>query len=207
MTYLNEGSLWNIRADFSGTATELAGTNVAGNEGPGSWSTDDQVLLFSSPSGIHAWTQDSNGGRVEVIVEGGAGADRVFAPQFSPDDRWFVYGANDQNRQLFALPFPVGSEGRRTITIDGGRAPDLAASPESMRGSQRSESPALCVALSGRFGRAQDDHHRRGRCADLAASWESTFLQRPKSRGHELPEGWRFDTGHPHSDRSHSRAR
>ena len=123
VTYLNEGSLWNIRADFSGTATELAGTNVAGNEGPGSWSTDDQVLLFSSPSGIHAWTQDSNGGRVEVIVEGGAGADRVFAPQFSPDDRWFVYGANDQNRQLFALPFPVGSEGRRTITIDGGRAP------------------------------------------------------------------------------------
>ena len=121
ITYRNEGSLWNIAADFSGTATELAGTNVAGNEGPGSWSVEDEVLLFSSPSGIHAWTRDNNGGSVAVIVEGGPGGDRVFAPQFSPDGRWFVYGANDQNRQLFALPFPVGSEGRRTITIDGAR--------------------------------------------------------------------------------------
>ena len=123
ITYLNEGSLWNITADFSGTGTELAGTNVAGNEGPGSWSVDDEVLLFSSPSGIHAWTRDNNGGSVEVIVPGGRQADRVFAPQFSPDGRWFVYGANDQIRQLFALPYPVGSEGRRTITIDGGQAP------------------------------------------------------------------------------------
>ena len=122
ITYLNEGSLWNIRADFSGTATELAGTNVAGNEGPGSWSNDDRVLLFSSPSGIHAWTRDNNGGSVEVIVEGGPQADRVFAPQFSPDGRWFVFGSGTP-RQLFALPFPVGSEGRRTITIDGGDAP------------------------------------------------------------------------------------
>ncbi len=123
ITYPNEGSLWNIRADFSGTATELAGTNVAGNEGPGSWSVDDEVLLFSSPAGIHAWTRDNNGGSVEVIVSGGAGADRVFAPQFSPDGRWFVYGANDQNRQLFALPYPVGSAARRTITTEGGMAP------------------------------------------------------------------------------------
>ena len=125
ITYLNEGSLWNITADFSGTSTELAGTNVAGNEGPGSWSDDDDVLLFSSPSGIHAWTRDNNGGSVEVIVEGGplSQADRVFAPQFSPDGRWFVYGANDQNRQLFALPYPVGSAARRTITTDGGHGP------------------------------------------------------------------------------------
>ena len=123
ITYRNEGSLWNIRADFSGTATELAGTNVAGNEGPGSWSVDDEVLLFSSPSGIHAWTRDNNGGSVKVIVEGGPGADRVFAPQFSPDGRWFVYGASDQNRQLFALPYPVGSAARRTITTDGGHGP------------------------------------------------------------------------------------
>ena len=124
ITYLNEGSLWNIQGDFSGTATELAGTNVAGNEGPGSWSVDDRVLLFSSPSsGIHAWTRDNNGGSVEVIVPGGPQADRVFAPQFSPDGRWFVYGANDQNPQLFALPYPVGSAARRTITTEGGEAP------------------------------------------------------------------------------------
>ena len=122
ITYLNAGSLWNIPADFSGTATELAGTNVAGNEGPGSWSVDDEVLLFSSPSGIHGWTRDNNGGSVEVIVRGGRQADRVFAPQFSPDGRWFVFGAGS-DRQLFALPYPVGSEGRRTITIDGGQAP------------------------------------------------------------------------------------
>ena len=121
ITYLNEGSLWNIPADFSDTATELAGTNVAGNDGPGSWSMDDQVLLFASPSGIHAWTRDNNGGSVEVIVPGGPQADRGFAPQFSPDGRWFVLGVGSvSNRQLFALPYPVGSEGRRTITIDGG---------------------------------------------------------------------------------------
>ena len=125
VTYLNEGSLWNIPADFNGTATELAGTNVAGNEGPGSWSNDDEVLLFSSPSGIHAWTRDNDGGSVKVIVEGGPGADRVFAPQFSPDGRWFVFGSGTQvvDRQLFALPYPVGSAGPRTITTDGGQAP------------------------------------------------------------------------------------
>ena len=123
VTYLNEGSLWNITADFSGTATELAGTNVAGNDGPGSWSNDDEVLLFSSTSGIHAWTRDNNGGSVEDIVPGEQGAGRVIAPQFSPDDRWFAYETNNQNRQLFALPYPIGSQGRRTITIDGGRAP------------------------------------------------------------------------------------
>ncbi len=122
ITYLNEGLLWNIRADFSGTATELAGTNVAGNEGPGSWSNDDRVLLFSSPSGIHAWTRDNNGGSVEVIVPGGPQADRVFAPQFSPDGRWFVFGSGAP-RQLIALPYPVGSAARRTITTDGGDAP------------------------------------------------------------------------------------
>ena len=125
VTYLKEGSLWNIRADFRGTATELAGTNVAGNEGPGSWSNDDEVLLFSSPSGIHAWTRDNDGGSVKVIVEGGEGADRVLAPQFSPDGRWFVFGSGRQpvDRQLFALPYPVGSAGPRTITTDGGQAP------------------------------------------------------------------------------------
>ena len=123
ITYLNEGSLWNIRADFTGTPTELAGTNVEGNEGPGSWSNDDRVLLFSSPSGIHAWTRDNNGGSVEVIVEGGEGADRVVAPQFSPDGRWFVFGSGTGNSQLFALPYPVGSEGRRTLTTDGGHGP------------------------------------------------------------------------------------
>ena len=123
ITYLNEGSLWNIRADLSGTTTELAGTNVAGNNGPGSWSVDDEVLLFSSPSGIHAWTRDDNGGGVEVIVPGGPQVGRVFAPQFSPDGRWFVFGAGSGGRQLFALPYPVGSEGRRTLTIDGGQDP------------------------------------------------------------------------------------
>ena len=133
ITYRNEGSLWNIRADFSGTAIELAGTNVAGNEGPGSWSNDDEVLLFSSPSGIHEWTRDNNGGSVKVIIEGGPQANLdVFAPQFSPDGRWFVFGVGVAGgRQLFALPYPVGSEGRRTITIDGGRGADLAASWES----------------------------------------------------------------------------
>ena len=123
ITYLNEASLWNIDADLGGTATELAGTNVAGNEGPGSWSVDDEVLLFSSQSGIHAWIRDNNGGSVEVIVPGGPQADRVFAPQFSPEGRWFVYGANDQNRQLFALPYPVGAAGPLTITVDGGAGP------------------------------------------------------------------------------------
>ena len=125
ITYLHEGSLWNIPADFSGPAIELAGTNVAGNDGPGSWSTDDQVLLFSSPAGIHAWTRDRNGGSVEVIVPAGPEvADRVSAPQFSPNGFWFVFVSGlDQEWQLFALPYPVGSARRQPISTDGGLAP------------------------------------------------------------------------------------
>ena len=125
VTFRNDGRLWNIRSDFSGVVTELAGTDIEGNLVPSSWSPDGQVLLFSP--GIHAWSGEASAGGAGTVEESVSPVgEATFAgqPEFSPDGRWFVYNSNDTGRsEIYAYPFPVGSAGRQTITTDGGTAP------------------------------------------------------------------------------------
>ena len=103
LTYLQDDALWTVASDFSGTPTLLPGTEVAGNRGPGSWSSDGTVLLFDSDEGTHAWQRRSASEdpvkTADVIIPAsvrslgsGGGLSTVF-PEFSPDGNWFVYVA------------------------------------------------------------------------------------------------------------------
>ncbi|MBN2318798.1 MAG: protein kinase [Acidobacteria bacterium] len=126
ITYRSEGSLWNIKSDFSGEKTLLEGTDIATNVVPSSWSPDGQTLLFAAyDSGIHSWTRAADdperASSVELIVPP-TDDERVGNPKFSPDGKWFTFWAFDRSGlpQLYAYPFPIGGAGRHTITTDGG---------------------------------------------------------------------------------------
>ena len=127
VAFLRGGALWTVPSDFSGTPTLLPGTEVGGNLGPGAWSPDGAVLLFSSTEGIHAWERDNvaedTSETAEVIVRGPDGA-ATRDPDFSPDGRWFVYSSNENGlRELYANPYPVQTGPRQRITTDGGFVP------------------------------------------------------------------------------------
>lgn len=104
----------------------LAGTDIASNVVPSSWSPDGQTLLFTAyDSGIHSWTRAADdperAGSVELIVPPTDG-EIVGNPKFSPDGKWFTFWVFDESGlpQLYAYPFPIGGAGRHTITTDGG---------------------------------------------------------------------------------------
>jgi Tol biopolymer transport system component len=122
VTFLNDGVLWSVPADFSGRPALLPGTKVPGVAGPGSWSPDGSVLLFASGAGLRAWKRNNPAQTAEVIVETREGDAAVF-PAFSPDGRWFVYmgGERDRGRllDLYVSSYPVGSGGRQRVTTGG----------------------------------------------------------------------------------------
>ena len=126
--FSGEGGLWKIPSDFSGVDPEaLPGTDVAGNEGPGSWSPDGEVLLFASSAGIHAWRRERTGGEgsetADVIVPTPEGFNHR-NPEFSQDGNWFVYASIETGgTELYANPYPAGTGGRQRLTTGGGLAP------------------------------------------------------------------------------------
>ena len=127
LTFLNDGALWTVPSDFSGTPGLLPGTEAAGNAGPGSWSPDGAILLFRSDAGIHASQREGAGAAAaetaEVIVPQPAGV-VIRHPEFSPDGTWFVYTSNEVGTlELYAKPYPVEVGARQRITTETGSAP------------------------------------------------------------------------------------
>ena len=128
VTFLNGNALWTIPSDFGGTPAPLPGTEVAGNDGPSSWSPDGEVLLFTSNEGIHAWRRENAtseaSGEAEVIVEA-PDALVTYHPDFGPDGRWFVYasGRPPFDMVLYGSNYPVAGGTPQRITADTGNAP------------------------------------------------------------------------------------
>jgi dipeptidyl aminopeptidase/acylaminoacyl peptidase len=122
VTFLDDGSLWSVPADFSGRPALLPGTKVPGVAGPGSWSPDGSVLLFASDAGLRAWKRNTPAQTAEVIVETLEG-EAAFFPAFSPDGRWFVYMGGNLNSgrllDLYVSSYPAGSGVRQQVTSGG----------------------------------------------------------------------------------------
>jgi hypothetical protein len=128
ITYRLGTSLWQIPSDFSGAAQQLAGTDVAGNAGPFTWSPDGKVLLYGATDGLHAF-------RPNAAASGAAPADTLVMkrPQeaaaisraiFSPDGRWVVYTAVETAATFaYVSPFPFGNGGQRKIVNDSVNSP------------------------------------------------------------------------------------
>ena len=128
VTFLNGNALWTVPSDLGGTPAPLPGTEVARNDGPGSWSPDGKVLLFGSSEGIHAWRRENAtseaSGAAEVIVEAPDGL-LTLHPDFGPDGRWFVYasGRSPFDIALYGSRFPVAGGTPQRITADTGNVP------------------------------------------------------------------------------------
>jgi dipeptidyl aminopeptidase/acylaminoacyl peptidase len=125
VTFLKENALWTVPVDRSRPATLLPGTAAAGNVGPGSWSTDGKVLLFSSNAGIQAWDR-SNTGKTASIIIPRRGEESPRNPDFSSDGRWFVYvmvGTARSTPDLYVSPYPSMAGSIQRITTTGGLFP------------------------------------------------------------------------------------
>ena len=123
---LKDKAIWTVPADFRGTPTIVPGSEFAGNRGPGSWSSDGAVILFSSDAGIHALHRRNPAKGAGVIIPASEGKQALF-PEFSPDNHWIVYtlGAPQTDTEaadLYVSPYPGPGESRR-ITTGGGRFP------------------------------------------------------------------------------------
>ena len=126
ITFLKDDALWTVRSDSTGAPTLLPGTKVAGNLGPGSWSPDSSVLLFSSAAGIHVWTRSKSTEPAPVVISRREGRIPMY-PEFSSDGRWFTYliGGPPVNPALYASPYPVISGNIQRLTPSGAAFPPI----------------------------------------------------------------------------------
>ena len=134
VAYLKSNAIWTVPSNFTGAPKMLAGTEVAGNRGPGSWSPNGDVLLFGSEMGIHAWLRTNPAKTSEVIVPA-RGASVPLFPEFSEDGHWFVYTRPDPTTaaaDLYVSPYPAGADDHRRITTGGGIFPLWIRAPQEI---------------------------------------------------------------------------
>ena len=120
ITFLKDGTLWNVPSDFGGPPEPLLATDVPGIIGPDSSSPDGRVLLFPANGGLHALSLDNRESPAVIvpIPEGNLGR----YASFSPDGRWFAYVTAETGAlEVFVSPYPLVAGGKRRITTDGGR--------------------------------------------------------------------------------------
>ncbi len=94
-----------------------------GQQYPGSWSSDGEILAFSESSqrGLDIWMLAMEGGRDPVRFL--ATSSDEAAPRFSPDGRWLAYISNESGRyEVYVQSYP-GPGGRWTISTQGGTEP------------------------------------------------------------------------------------
>ena len=120
ITFLKDGTLWNVPSDFSGPPEPLLATDVQGIIGPDSWSPDGRVLLFPANGGpLHALSLDNQESPAVVVpIPEGRHSEHA---SFSPDGRWFAYVTTETGEhEVFVSSYPVVAGGKRRITTDGG---------------------------------------------------------------------------------------
>ncbi|PYU28103.1 MAG: hypothetical protein DMG32_03690 [Acidobacteria bacterium] len=110
-------------ADGSGGAEALTSSELAGNNVPGSFSPDGQVLTFveiNPNTGYDIYTLPLKDGKPQPFVRTPS---LETAPRFSPDGHFMAYASDESGRvEIYVRPYP-GPGGKWQISTDGGSEP------------------------------------------------------------------------------------
>jgi Tol biopolymer transport system component/predicted Ser/Thr protein kinase len=110
-------------ADGSTTAEALTSAELAGNNVPGSWSPDGQVLAFmeiNRDTGYDLYTLPLKDGKPQPFLRT---ASVETAPRFSPDGRFIAYASDESGRiEIYVRSYP-GPGGKWQISSEGGSEP------------------------------------------------------------------------------------
>jgi serine/threonine-protein kinase len=113
---------WEL-ADGSAGAEPLTSSELAGNNVPGSWSPDGQVLAFmeiNPNTGYDIYTLSLKDGKPQPFVRTPS---LETAPRFSPDGHFIAYASDESGRlEIYARPYP-GPGGKWQISTEGGTEP------------------------------------------------------------------------------------
>ena len=121
ITFLRGDEIWNVPA-AGGAEERLPGTKAANNRGPDDWLPTEDVLLYTSPAGIHRFSATS--GASVILPSPGDGGLAGF-PQFSPDGRAiaFILFETPRDPFVYVTPYPVHSGEQRKVTNELGVSP------------------------------------------------------------------------------------
>ena len=123
VTFLADGALLNITADFSGETQHLYdAAEELGIAGPSSWFPTGRVLFAYGSFNITELTQSEQGDMHHrpLLVETSGEEDL----SFSKDGNWFSYQSRETGAsEVFIQPYPVVSRAQRKITQGGGNDP------------------------------------------------------------------------------------
>jgi Tol biopolymer transport system component len=127
LTYSSKrGDAWQLfwqPADGSGQPEPLVSGQML--LVPGSWSTDDRVLVYTDggtgPAGSDMFALSRDGERKPQPLVDTSGEQRQ--PSLSPDGRWLAYLSTDTGRgEVFVSDFPAAAS-RHQVSVEGGREP------------------------------------------------------------------------------------
>jgi hypothetical protein len=110
-------------ADGSTGAEALTKSELAGNNVPGSWSPDGQVLTFmeiNPDTGYDVFTLSLKDGKPQPFLRTPS---LETAPRFSPDGHFIAYTSDESGRvEVYVRPYP-GPGGKWQISTEGGMEP------------------------------------------------------------------------------------
>ena len=110
-------------ADGSTGAEALTKSELAGNNVPGSWSPDGQVLTFmeiNPDTGYDVFTLSLKDGKPQPFLRTPS---LETAPRFSPDGHFIAYASDESGRvEVYVRPYP-GPGGKWQISTEGGMEP------------------------------------------------------------------------------------
>src|SRR5437879_2343728 len=119
----NGNRLFWQAADGSAGAEVLTSSELAGNNVPGSWSPDGQVLTFmeiNPNTGYDVYTLPLKDGKPQPFVRTPS---LETAPRFSPDGHFIAYASDESGRvEIYVRPYP-GPGGKWQISSAGGTEP------------------------------------------------------------------------------------
>ena len=114
--------LWQM-ANGSAAAEPLTSVELSGNNVPGSWSPDGQVLTFleiNPKTGYDIYTLSLKDGKPHAFVQTPA---IETAARFSPDGHFIAYESDESGRgEIYVQPYP-GPGGKWQISTEGGVEP------------------------------------------------------------------------------------
>jgi dipeptidyl aminopeptidase/acylaminoacyl peptidase len=91
------------------------------NNIPGSFSPDEQTLVFAEARGnLSIWILPIKEGKPQPFI---GSTSNESSPRFSPDGRWIAYASDESGRyEIYVRPYP-GPGGKWQISTEGGREP------------------------------------------------------------------------------------